>query len=310
MLERDQQMNRQGPQALAPPWFEFFGFQLLHLLIDDDDSSIIGAIYEFRPSPSNCKHHSTQDAPKYVIAFRGTILNPHTLLQDFKSNTRLTINRLHTGSRFETANQAIENMFNEVGYSNNIWLAGHSLGSAIAMLLGKNMVVKKGILPKAFLFNPPFFSAPIEGIFTNEKLKDGIRIANSFVTAGTTRFVKGKQERAQSEDQFAALSRWAPYLFVNKEDHICCEYVGYFENREKMEKIGARRIGRVATQNSIGSLLWSPIRREESAEPLHLLPSANLNVNLSSSQNCIEAHKLQQWWWLDLHLESKLYQYL
>ncbi|KAF8388520.1 hypothetical protein HHK36_027195 [Tetracentron sinense] len=145
-------------------------------------------------------------------------------------------------------------MFNEVGYSNNIWLAGHSLGSAMAMLLGKNMVVKKGILPKAFLFNPPFFSAPIEGIFMNEKLKDGIRVAFSFFTAGITQIVKDKEERAQSEDQFAALSRWAPYLFVNKEDHICCEYVGYFENREKMEKIGARRIGMVATQNSISSL--------------------------------------------------------
>ncbi|KAA8520958.1 hypothetical protein F0562_011631 [Nyssa sinensis] len=29
VLERDRQENRQGSQALAPPWWEFFHFRLL-----------------------------------------------------------------------------------------------------------------------------------------------------------------------------------------------------------------------------------------------------------------------------------------
>ncbi|KAF8392204.1 hypothetical protein HHK36_022546 [Tetracentron sinense] len=308
ILERDRQQNRQGPQALAPPWFQFFHFQLYRPLVDDADSSIIGAIFVFNPSPYNWRYHSTQDAPRYVIAFRGTIMKPDTLLQDFISNIRVIINRLHRSSRFETGIQAAQNMVSEFGNSNNIWLAGHSLGSAMAMLVGKNMVAQMGIFLIAFLFNPPFISVPIEG-FKNEHLKDGLRIANSVATAGITRFVKSKEERSQSEYQFAALSPWIPHLYVNKEDHICCEYIGYFENREKMEKIGARNIGRVATQNSISCILSSAIRKKESAEPLHLLPSAYLTVALSPSPDFRKAHGIEQWWSMDTHLQSKLYQY-
>ncbi|CAB4280171.1 unnamed protein product [Prunus armeniaca] len=36
VVERDRQEEREGPQALAPPWWEFFHFKLLRKLVDDD----------------------------------------------------------------------------------------------------------------------------------------------------------------------------------------------------------------------------------------------------------------------------------
>ncbi|XVF12665.1 hypothetical protein REPUB_Repub08aG0138500 [Reevesia pubescens] len=83
VLERDRQQNRQALQAHAPPWWDYFNFQMLRVLVDDVDSSILGAIYEFKSFTFNYKH-STQNAPKYVIAFRGTINKSNIRSRDLK----------------------------------------------------------------------------------------------------------------------------------------------------------------------------------------------------------------------------------
>ncbi|XP_010267634.1 PREDICTED: GDSL esterase/lipase At4g10955 [Nelumbo nucifera] len=300
ILERDRQENRHGPEALAPPWWEFFHFQLIRQLVDDADSSIFGAIYEFKP-PFSCY---IQNAPRYVIAFRGTITKPDSFSRDLNLDLHFIRNGLHQTSRVEIAIQAVRNMVATVG-SLNIWLAGHSLGSAVAMLAGKTMA-KMGNFLETFLFNPPFLSAPIEKI-KDKKLKNGIRIASSLITAGLTVAVKAHRQRSPSEDAFVALSAWVPCLFVNPSDHICSEYVGYFEHRKNMEKIGAGGIEKLAMQNSIGSLFMAAMGKQ--AEPLHLLPSANLTINLSPSPDFKRAHGIHQWWRPDLHLKSEVHLY-
>lgn len=305
ILERDRQENRQGPLALAPPWWEFVHFQLLRHLVDDADNSIFGAIYEYKP-PASDYNYSTNGGPHYVIAFRGTLTKPDSFSRDLKLDLHFIQNGLHRTSRFEIAIQAVRNVVASAG-DLNIWLTGHSLGSAMAMLAGKTMA-KTGIFLEAFLFNPPFFSAPIERI-KDKKLKQGIRIASSLITAGLSVAVKRNQHhRNQGDDSFAALSTWVPCLFVNPADHICSEYIGYFEHRKKMEEIGAGGIERLATQNSIGGLFMSAIAKE-SSEPLHLIPSANLTVNLTPSPDFKRAHGIHQWWKPDLHLQSKVYKY-
>ncbi|XP_040986607.1 GDSL esterase/lipase At4g10955-like [Juglans microcarpa x Juglans regia] len=304
ILERDRQEKRQGAHALAPPWWEFFHFGLLRCLVDDADSSIFGAIFEFKP-PASCCNHSLDGSPRYVLAFRGTITKQDSLSRDLELDLHLIRNGLHQTSRFEIAMQAVRNMVAAVGDS-NVWLAGHSLGSAMAMLAGKSMA-KSGIFLKSFLFNPPFFSAPIERI-KSKKLKHGIRFATSVITAGLTLAMKAKHQsnRAQ-EDPFTALSAWAPCLFVNPADHICSEYIGYFEHRKKMEEIGAGGIERLATQNSLGSLLINAMGKE--AEPLHLIPSARMTINATPSPDFKYAHGIHQWWGPDLQLRSELYKY-
>ncbi|XP_038987573.1 GDSL esterase/lipase At4g10955-like isoform X3 [Phoenix dactylifera] len=269
VLEHDRQKNRHGPEACAPAWWENFHFELIRKLVDVDDFSIFGAIYEFK-SPSSIQNSSNGNAPKFVIAFR-----------------------------------AVRNLVSAGGQ--NVWLAGHSLGSAITTLAGKNMA-KTGINLRTFLFNPPFISAPLERI-KEEKVKQGIRIAKSFITAGLAVAVRGHDN--SSEGSFAMLASWVPNLFVNPADVICSEYIGYFEHRKTMEKIGAGHIEKLATQTSgrhmVRSLFLSEPGKE--SEPLRLLPSARLTRNLSPSPDFRQAHGIRQWWEPDLNLQCEEYIY-
>ncbi|KAF7810496.1 GDSL esterase/lipase [Senna tora] len=309
ILERDRQEKREGPNALAPPWWEFLNFLLLRPLVDDVDSSIFGAIYEFKPPSSKTQSNEILHGrcPRYVIAFRGTLTKTDSVSRDIELDIHLVRNGLHQTSRADIAIQAVRNMAAAAGES-NIWLAGHSLGSAMAMLTGKTMA-NTGMYIESFLFNPPYVSAPIERI-KDKKLKHGIRFAGSVITAGLAIAMKAKQQKSLSFDPFSALSSWVPCLFVNPSDHICSEYIGYFEHRKKMEEIGAGGIERLASQNSLSGLLMSASGiGKESSEPLHLIPSASLTVNVTPSRDFKEAHGIHQWWRPDLQVECKLYKH-
>ncbi|KAJ6797181.1 GDSL esterase/lipase-like [Iris pallida] len=300
ILERDRQENRQPPEALAPAWWEFFHFELIRKLVDDADLSIFGAVYEFKPA-ARTQDSYLANAPKIVVAFRGTLTKKDSIARDLNLDLQLIQNGLHQTSRSEIAMQAVRNVVSTVG-SSNVWLAGHSLGSAMATLAGKNMA-KTGVMLDTFLFNPPFVSAPIERI-RDKKVKHGLRIAGSVITAGLSLALKGKN-LPKSQDSFSVLSSWVPCLFVNPNDHICSEYIGYFEHRRNMEEIGAGSIERLATQNSLGDLFLSALGKE--SDPLHLLPSASLTVNLSPSPDFKQAHGIHQWWKPDLHLQTRQY---
>jgi hypothetical protein len=285
VLERDRQLNHQSIEALAPPWWDFFHFELIRRLVDDTDNSIFGAIFEFNP-PSN-KEVSVENAPRFVIAFRGTITEKDTISRDLSLDLHLVQNGLHRTSRFSIAMQAVQNVAS-VFPGSKIWLAGHSLGAGIAILTGRNMV-KKGVLLESFLFNPPFVAAPIERI-RDERVKHGFRIAASVITAGLTIAMKAKPEgnsqRSVAEDSFNILSSWTPYLFVNP---------------------GAGFIEKLATQNSIGDLFFRALGWE--SEPLHLLPSADLIVNVSPAPDFKYAHGISQWWQPELNLQCTKHRY-
>ncbi|KAI3882238.1 hypothetical protein MKX03_009558 [Papaver bracteatum] len=302
ILELDRQENRQGCEALAPQWWEFFNFQLLYPLIDSNDFSIFGAVYEYKPVAFN--KYQTGIIPQYVIAFRGTTIKKQSVSQDLWLDLNIIKHGLHQSTRYIVAMQAVENMVSAVGAS-NVWLAGHSLGSSIGMLVGKNMA-KMGNYLESYLFNTPFISAPI-GKIRSEKVKRGARFAGSLVKAGLTVAMKGAKENRSPDDPFTALAIWVPKLFVNPADLICCEYIGYFEHRDRMEYLGVSGIERLATQTSVTGLLKSAIGRE--SEVIHVVPSAYLTINQSPSPTFIEAHGLQQWLKPDLHLQSKVYQY-
>nr|GMD01575.1 GDSL esterase/lipase At4g10955-like [Ipomoea batatas] len=312
ILERDRQEKREGDGALAPPWWKSFHFKIYRELVDAVDSSIFGVVYEFTPLEGNSDNVTNKHPrPRYVIAFRGTLTKGDAFSQDLELDIRIIKNDLHLSSRFETAIQAVQNTVSTLG-SSNIWLTGHSLGSAMAMLAGKHLA-KTCVFLDAFLFNQPFFSAPIESI-TDKKVKHGIRVATSVITAGlafaaTMKKGNNNNNNNQSGDSFAALSKWIPYLYVNPGDHICSEYIGYFEHRETMEEFGVGAIERIATQHSLGGLVMNVMGKREYSEPLHLIPSAMLIVNLIPPQDFIEAHGIHQWWRPDLRLNSKTYMY-
>ncbi|RWW70413.1 hypothetical protein BHE74_00021909 [Ensete ventricosum] len=197
--------------------------------------------------------------------------------------------------------KAVRALVSDYGHQ-NVWIAGHSLGAAIGTHAGKTMA-NEGTNLKAFLFNPPFISIPIEWI-KDEKVKEGILIAKNLMTAGLALFMKGPRHKS---DSFAKLSSWVPYLFVNRADGICSSYVSYFDHRKKMEEIGVGDIGKLATQNSVKDLCLSAFGRE--SESSHLLPSANLTVNSSPAPDFKHAHGIHQWWSPDADLRSKVYLY-
>ncbi|KAJ9172228.1 hypothetical protein P3X46_015493 [Hevea brasiliensis] len=296
ILEHDRQRNRQGPQSLAPPWWEFFHFQLNHLLIDVD-GSIFGAVYEFK----YFAYHSAQNAPRFVVAFRGTIIKRGSILRDFELDLLCLCNELHRSSRFQLAGQALQNIVALAGPT-NVWLAGHSLGSAIALLGGKKMATM-GIPIESYLFNPPLLSSPIE-IIKNQKLKHGIHFTSSMVKAGLAVALKGNHQRSQQEDPFVALSTWLPYLFVNPADPICSKYIGYFVQKNGMEGTGTGKFERLLAAGS--KLLGAPGR---DSEPSHLIPSACLTINLSESPSFKQAHGIHQWWNPNLKFQSELHKF-
>ncbi|XP_045813977.1 GDSL esterase/lipase At4g10955-like [Trifolium pratense] len=298
VLENDRQKQRKGPDSLACKWWEFFHFKLLDTLIDDVDSSIFGAIYEFKPQPSMCNNKS----PRYVIAFRGTIIKPESFLRDMELDLKILRHGLHRTSRAKIATEAVrKTVLDRVGGNGSkIWLAGHSLGSSIALHAGKTLA-KSGI--ESFLFNPPFPSAPLDQIINNKKAKHGIRCVGSTLKFGVGFITMNSDKRRSSNDSFSALSAWIPNLFVNPSDCICSGYVGYFEHRSEMEKYGAGRIEKRATQISVGCEFMRALGME--SEPLHLIPSAILKVNLTPQKNCIEAQGIDQWWKPNLQLKSE-----
>ncbi|GLU12018.1 hypothetical protein SLE2022_287270 [Rubroshorea leprosula] len=282
VLEFDRQQNRQGQQAHAPEWWEFFHFQLVCPLIDVDNS-IFGAIYELKFSGLD---NSAQIVPRFVIAFRGTIKMQASLPRDLKLDLLCVCNKLHESSRFQIAMQAVQNMVTLAGAS-NIWLTGHSLGSAIALLAGKNMVKMHSYI-ETYLFNPPFLSVPKE-IIPNEGLWQGIHLASTVIRVGLAR-AKGlyRIQRPKQFDQVtnqvtALLSLWVPYLFVNPGDHICSGYIRYFEQRKSMTE----KLPEISSESSFSNA---------DSESLHLLPSAYLTINLGYTPDFKRAHGIHQWW--------------
>ncbi|GJM93308.1 hypothetical protein PR202_ga09854 [Eleusine coracana subsp. coracana] len=216
LLERDRQWNRQGPDARAPAWWRSFHFEL---------RSIFGAVYAFHPPPAHFLHDpaaaSNNSAPHSVVAFRGTVTKKGSRRRDLQLDLQLVRNGLDRTSRFRAGMQAVRDAVAWAATAwqqrpdDRVWLAGHSLGSAIATLAAKSVARAGGPALPAFLFNAPFVSAPVERI-GDERVRQGIRVAASFVTAGVAAVLK--KGNAEEEEAFAALARWVPHVFVNPAD--------------------------------------------------------------------------------------------
>ncbi|CAA7013125.1 unnamed protein product [Microthlaspi erraticum] len=317
IVERDRQLKREGSEALASPWWESFSFKLIRNLIDDADFSIFGGIYEHKPPETSTTDVSIAP-PRYVIAFRGTLTKPDSISRDIELDIHIIRNGLHRTSRFEIAMQAVRSMAGSSSGS-SLWLTGHSMGAAMALLAGKTLA-KTGIHLKSFLFNPPFVSPPIERI-GNEKVRQGIRIAGSIITAGLALSRTLKQTPQQQQQQLRIenscedmLCSWLPEIYVNPGDHLCSEYIGFFEHRGTMDKFGygAGMVERMAMQHSLGGLLMDAMgvnNAVEVQEPVHVIPSAKLIVNrtTASNQDYKEAHGIHQWWKDDQDLVSNIY---
>ncbi|EOA20862.1 hypothetical protein CARUB_v10001199mg [Capsella rubella] len=286
--------SRYCPEPLAKPWWEFFEFDLMEKLIDDD-GSIYGAIFEYKSYNVN-QNTPHVKVPRYVMAFRGTVLRKRTWKFDLKLDLQCIFNTLHQGGRSKNAVEEIRRMVKNHSES-AIWLAGHSLGAALVLLAGKTMT-SSGSLLESYIFNPPISSIPLEQLPGGHLLKDMFQTAKSVVKGNIAMALRPITHRqVQEENPYTA--SWIPYLYVNPNDPICAGYIDYFKHKKRMSENGAGQIEKMGASISYRTLLVGIIRRSPpdlSKEPLHVLPSADMTVNNSKPTKSTPAHVLHQWW--------------
>ncbi|XP_039029210.1 GDSL esterase/lipase At4g10955-like [Hibiscus syriacus] len=137
LLELDRQESIPKETALAPNWWMTFKYKLARTLIDERNGSIFGAVLEWDQSAALVDFVLVRPsgAPKAVLALRGTLLKRPTIRRDVEDDLR----------------------FIAWYGSNNVCVAGHSLGVGFTLQVGKALA-KEGIYVDAHLFNPPFIS--------------------------------------------------------------------------------------------------------------------------------------------------------
>ncbi|CAD6217842.1 unnamed protein product [Miscanthus lutarioriparius] len=332
-MESDEYMNRTHTgEALAPAWWESFNFRRLKTLRYECECllcetktrlsssfgahrpcSIYGAILEHVPPAGGALRHPS--APRYIVAFRGTILRrhqhqphqheqqqQHTVFGDMHLNLRILANKQHGCDRFRDARKEVGRLLDSVADGSHVapaavWLVGHSLGASIALNVGRDMAAKGCYLP-TFLFNPP--QGRQEG-----RVPDELRCEGGAGVDGAEATGEG-----HGAALFQTLAPWVPELYVHERDIVCQGFIDYFEQRQKMlDRL--RPVAEVAMKLSLRDMLISFHSTDpaESGEDQrvrpHLLPSARLWKNSSYHY----AHGLEQWWKPDneLRLSSRRY---
>ncbi|KAL0007447.1 hypothetical protein SO802_008949 [Lithocarpus litseifolius] len=76
-------------------------------------------------------------APRAILVFRGTLLKSPTMRRDFEDDLRFLARESLKGSIwFKVALEALKSVADRYG-SNNVCVAGHSLGAGFAFQVGK-----------------------------------------------------------------------------------------------------------------------------------------------------------------------------
>ncbi|GLU03982.1 hypothetical protein SLE2022_211510 [Rubroshorea leprosula] len=295
LLELDRQENRKEENALAPKWWMPFKYKLTQTLIDGRDGSIFGAVLEWDRSSALADFILVRPsgAPRAVLALRGTVLKGPTIRRDIEDDLRfLAWESLKGSVRFKVALEALKSVAERYG-SNNVCVAGHSLGAGFALQVGKALA-KEGICIDAHLFNPPSISLAMS--FRNIGEKAGVvwkRFKSMLPSSSETQANNKEGQKASyldlknwvpyfnGEKAHAELKKWVPHLYVNNSDYICCHYTdpeGGEANNANKENVGPTN-GQVA---------------------------AKLFVKSKGNQKFLEAHGLEQWWSDDLDLQLAL----
>ncbi|XP_020171220.1 GDSL esterase/lipase At4g10955 [Aegilops tauschii subsp. strangulata] len=290
VLEFDRQENRTGETAIAPNWWKPFKYKLVRLLIDSRDGSIYGALLEWDQvaALSDWIMRRPVGAPKAVLALRGTVLKQSTVARDLEDDLRYFAQESLRGSvRFAGALEVLKSAIDKHG-SNNVCVAGHSLGAGYAMQVGKTLA-KDGVFVECHLFNPPSVSLGLGLRKLQDKVDKVLKryISGSSSNAGEISHPGEKGETVSEigeENLIKEVKRWVPNLYINNSDYICCFYV----DRSGVPTVTAEKRG-----------------------DGHPEARAKVFVIAKGPQKFLKAHGLQQWWMDDseLHLavnESKL----
>lgn len=288
ILEIYRQRALGSNQPAASAWCEPFNYKLKQLLLSPVDGSIFGAVFVWN-SLSALRHfqfHRPSVFPAIVIAFRGTIFSPANIISDLRDDFNLILQQINKISRLNEALRITKQMVREYGVQ-NVFLAGHSLGAAIALKVGRIMA-EEGLNVDAHLFNPPFFS-----LISVKDEKLGVFI-HKIRESAAGRLAKGRKDNVHAQATFIALQKWFPNLYINVYDPVSSNYLYYFRARQSV----------TAHTSIVNSVLYLLGRKPE---PYHLLPSVNLLINSTGHKEFKVAHGLYQWWSEDTQLQAERY---
>ncbi|CAA7402004.1 unnamed protein product [Spirodela intermedia] len=283
---------------LAPRWWRPFKYKLAETLVDERDGSIYGAVLEWDRAAALSEFILLRPAaaPRAVVALRGTLLSGATIRRDLEDDLRfLAWESLRGSARFAGALHAVAAAAERHGGA-AVCVAGHSLGAALALQVGKALA-KEGVLVECHLFNPPSISMAASFKSFGEKAA----AAWKRLRGGDDGDGDGAAAAAAGEGEAAAAAkkeknRWAPHLYVNNSDYICCYYyadrpsVAGEEQEEEEEEKGESGGGGVG--GAAGG------RKEGAAAAAKLFVAAK-----KAPQKFLEAHGLQQWWSDDMELQ-------
>ncbi|RZB67192.1 GDSL esterase/lipase isoform B [Glycine soja] len=273
LLELDRQEKRTQGNALAPNWWIPFKYKLKQTLIDERDGSIFGAVLEWDRSAAlaDLIPIRPSGAPRAVLALRGTLLKSPTMRRDIEDDLRFVAWESLKGSvRFKAALEVLKLICGKYG-SNNVCIAGHSLGAGFALQVGKELA-KEGTYVEAHLFNPPSVSLAMSLKTIGEKAEFvWNRLKSMLPYIGEAQISNGGLK-----DASLGVVKWVPYLYVNKGDYICCYY---------NDGAGTSTKVNVGTTNG----------------------QAKLFVVSKEKQKFLEAHGLEQWWSSDAELQQVIH---
>ncbi|CAA6665718.1 unnamed protein product [Spirodela intermedia] len=189
VLEHDRRNNCGQHNALAPAWWQFFGFQLLEKLSDEGDS-FFGAVFKLE--------RSSLPAPAYVVAFRGTIT---TCFEDLKHNIHLFLHKLHNSCRTKVARRGRRRCLARRPF----------IGSSVAMAVGKALATE-GVFLESFLFNPRISRSPPHN--QEPEREEHARDHEHHRQIGD-RLRRRDLRDSSVAALFEIISGWVPSLFVN-----------------------------------------------------------------------------------------------
>ncbi|KAI4341149.1 hypothetical protein MLD38_025908 [Melastoma candidum] len=299
LLELDRQENRMGADVLAPKWWLPFKYKLSRTLVDERDGSIFGALLEWDRSAAlaDLVLIRPSGAPRAVLALRGTLLKSPTIRRDIQDDLRfLAWESLKGSVRFGIALEALRSVAESYG-SNNVCIAGHSLGAGFALQVGKALA-KEGLFVDAHLFNPPSVSIAMSLRSMGEKA--GIawqRVRSMFPQKDEGQSLKDPAPGEMglmnwlprlhwNKAPNSGLRKWVPHLYVNDSDYICCHYSQADQQSEAPAGVDH------------GKENFRPGNNGQVA--------AKLFVTSKGKQRFMEAHGLEQWWSEGLQLQMAL----
>ncbi|KAJ0051676.1 hypothetical protein Pint_01398 [Pistacia integerrima] len=296
LLELDRQENRTEANALAAKWWIPFRYKLAQTLVDERDGSIYGAILEWDRSAAmaDLVLIRPSGAPKAVLALRGTLLKSSTIRRDVEDDLRFFAWESLKGSvRFKGALESLKSLAARYG-SNNVCVAGHSLGAGFALQVGKTLA-KEGLYVDTHLFNPPSVSLAMSFRNMGEKAVFAWnRVKSMLPSNAESQATIDEGEKTNSvglknwvhyfygDKTSAELNKWVPHLYVNNSDYICCSYTdpeSTAENDANKENVSLTN-GKAA---------------------------AKLFVMSKGKQKFLEAHGIEQWWSDNLDLQMSLH---